>query len=514
MTPLTLDQRAISGQKIPISATDKQHRLTVTLTNFGELPMKLSITGVSAVTNEAGKLFYQKAKKTAFGKVPFLAEEAVIPQQVTLAANESKVIQIDLLLPKINFTGEVMGAIAVSESDEATYLPIIFQGNATAAKPVQLVKLTGALLSEMPALSIELGNSTAKLLPVDIDLTLTNSRFFGLRKATYHLQQNGRFAPNQVMASHISLQGKPLIAGKYHITGTIRVENKQQIIDQYLTLAGTTADKINDQATVLYHDPFGWLLLAAFILVVLIGITLNHIKHQKKNGGEKMKKIFASLTVSGLVLLTVASGGTALAATENGFGTPENNISKGTAGEGFVADDTKDATAKSTAEFTVEPGFLTLDEVPDLKFETTAAGTLKTAKTLKLSGFDVTNPGTSKNKTAFDGNSNGNVIVSDFVGATPIAWQLSASLGEFTGLKGEAELNLALAGKQTAVTTTDYAVVADNGTVTATDNVYTLAVDKDSTTLTLEKGSVLKTGTYQADLNWQLTNSVTPSAAE
>lgn len=249
--------------------------------------MKLSITGVSAVTNEAGKLFYQKAKKTAFGEVPFLAEETVIPQQVTLAANESKVIQIDLLLPKINFTGEVMGAIAVSESDEATYLPIIFQGKATAVKPIQLVKLTGALLSEMPALSIELGNSTAKLLPVDIDLTLTNSRFFGLRKATYHLQQNGRFAPNQVMASHISLQGKPLIAGKYHITGTIHVENKQQIIDQYLTLAGTTADKINDQATVLHHDPFGWLLLAAFILVVLIGITLNHIKHQKKNRGNK-----------------------------------------------------------------------------------------------------------------------------------------------------------------------------------------------------------------------------------
>lgn len=231
-----------------------------------------------------------------------------------------------------------------------------------------------------------------------------------------------------------------------------------------------------------------------------------------------MKKIFASLTVSGLVLLTVASGGTALAASStdnpNGPGTTENNISAGTTGEGFVSKDINTpATAKSTAEFTVDPGFLTLDKVPDLNFGTTEAGTLKTAKTLKLSDFKVKTPGTSKNKTAFDGNSNGNVV-SDFVGATPIDWQLSASLGEFTGLKGGAELNLAFAGKQTAVTTTDYAVVADNGTVTATDNVYTLAVDKDSTTLTLEKGSVLKTGTYQADLNWQLTNSVTPSAAE
>lgn len=233
-----------------------------------------------------------------------------------------------------------------------------------------------------------------------------------------------------------------------------------------------------------------------------------------------MKKIFASLTVSGLVLLTVASGGTALAApgTENpnGPGTSGNNISAGTAGEGFVADETEDATAKSTAEFKVDPGFLTLDEVPDLNFKNVSAGTLKADKTLQLSGFEVTTLGTSKNKTAFDGNSDGNVVVSDFVGATPIDWSLSASLGKFAGLKGEATLNLALAGQDdaVAVTTTGYTEVATNKPVEAVDNVYTLPVNTAKTTLTLKSGSVLKTGTYQADLNWQLTNSITPPPAD
>lgn len=226
-----------------------------------------------------------------------------------------------------------------------------------------------------------------------------------------------------------------------------------------------------------------------------------------------MKKIFATITVCGLALVTFASGATAFAATGNGAGDKDNNISAGTAGEGFVAD--PNANATSTAEFTVDSGFLTLDKVPDLKFENVSAGTLKADKTLQLSGFEVTTLGTSKNKTAFDGNDDGNVVVSDFVGATPINWSLSASLGEFAGLKGGATLNLALADQDAvAVTTTGYTEVATNGTVAASDNVYTLPVNKDNTTLTLKEGSVLKTGTYQADLNWQLTNSVTAPAAE
>ncbi|MGX7132564.1 WxL protein host-binding domain-containing protein [Enterococcus songbeiensis] len=282
VTPLTLDQQNISG-KIQLRANSKKHKLSFSVTNFSTQPMQVQISGASAATNEEGKLFYQMGGHTAFGTAPFLTEELIPTHSLNLPASGSQTIDLDLTMPTTDFSGQVMGAVAISVKEETTFVPLIFQGSVmTEKQPIELSGVTGSVVSDMPAISVEIGNpNTALLSPVSMDLTLTHKQFFGLRKTTYLLRQQAiSFAPNQVMTPIISLQGKPLLAGSYRVTGTMTVDGKVQTIDQSLILDKKTAEKINQQAGNVQRDYVGWLLLAVAVLLLLIGLVLYSLKKQ------------------------------------------------------------------------------------------------------------------------------------------------------------------------------------------------------------------------------------------
>ncbi|MGX7132563.1 WxL domain-containing protein [Enterococcus songbeiensis] len=197
-----------------------------------------------------------------------------------------------------------------------------------------------------------------------------------------------------------------------------------------------------------------------------------------------------------------------------------NNISAGTAGEGFVSDDTSSATAKSTAEFTVEDGFLTLDAVPDLNFGKTEREVLKTDKVLHL---DTENPfAVSKASTydAYDGTTSsekGKIVVSDYR-TTHAGWTLTAKLGKFTGSNDSsitsATLNLVLSTTSASIAAgEDYTTVIADKVESDSAKEYSVASGESGTSLTLGAGSKLEKGTYYAELNWQLVNSIaTPDA--
>ena len=71
-----------------------------------------------------------------------------------------------------------------------------------------------------------------------------------------------------------------------------------------------------------------------------------------------MKKTLTTLMLSGILAAIAGAGTIASAAT----------ISGGTPGAGYEATDKSKAAADSTAEFTIDPGKLTLDKVSDLHF--------------------------------------------------------------------------------------------------------------------------------------------------
>lgn len=114
----------------------------------------------------------------------------------------------------------------------------------------------------------------------------------------------------------------------------------------------------------------------------------------------------------------------------------------------FTASAAQSASAKSTAQFTVVAGQLTLVAVPDLNFGAANPATIVNGGPQSLVSNTVDN-GSSKDKSAFDGNNAGKLIVSDMRG-TGKGWSLSTSMdSDFTAgastLKG-LSINLAATG--------------------------------------------------------------------
>ncbi|MFK5283449.1 hypothetical protein ACI3PL_28135, partial [Lacticaseibacillus paracasei] len=75
----------------------------------------------------------------------------------------------------------------------------------------------------------------------------------------------------------------------------------------------------------------------------------------------------------------------------------------------FTATADQSASAKSTAQFTVDAGQLTLVAVPDLNFGAAKPATIVNGGTQSLVSNTVDN-GSSKGQSAFDGNNAGKLI--------------------------------------------------------------------------------------------------------
>ena len=232
-----------------------------------------------------------------------------------------------------------------------------------------------------------------------------------------------------------------------------------------------------------------------------------------------------SLSTAALMALVVGGiGGNA--ATGSGSGTTDNNIADGSVGAGFVAEDS--ASAKSTAEFAVTAGKLTLDAVPDMHFgmQLGNAGVSDIATrdvVLTYQDGKVTDKKDSKGnvtaKDTNDGNDAGLIRVSDFRGSGA-GWKLSLGLSTFSNgsdTLGGTTLAIALGDKKDAV------AIASSTDGTASTPIYVAATDTGlgvndfiidgDTELQIAKNPKVKSGTYQADLTWTLSNTPTTKAA-
>lgn len=221
---------------------------------------------------------------------------------------------------------------------------------------------------------------------------------------------------------------------------------------------------------------------------------------------------------------------------QHGPGTAANNISNvTTVGQGFISSGTSAsdaATGRSTAEFEVTPGNLTLDHVPNLKLED--------AKVADIINKDVTvnyvNNAVTSTKN-FDGNKDGALSVADYTG-TNNGWNLMTALGQFKNTKTSAVIDNAKLVLTATNTTSESKVAApltstltataanDSGTATQETNLWSAAkgtgqgsntalyTDANSAKLTIAKQSNIAPGIYQATLYWNLVNVPTATPAK
>lgn len=241
-----------------------------------------------------------------------------------------------------------------------------------------------------------------------------------------------------------------------------------------------------------------------------------------------MKKttwLLSALFLGGTLLVTTLAT-PVVADTNAGPGTATTNLSGNTtvsAGQPvFTATADQSASAKSTAQFTVDAGQLTLVAVPDLNFGAAKPATIVNGGTQSLVSNTVDN-GSSKGQSAFDGNNAGKLIVSDMRG-TGKGWSLSTSMdSEFASgaskLKG-LSMNLAATGSNsffgsnkalnlagTNISDTSTSVVSTNADNSGVgDTTFNLnASSSASLNFPTATNSIFTAGApYQSDVTWTL----------
>lgn len=224
---------------------------------------------------------------------------------------------------------------------------------------------------------------------------------------------------------------------------------------------------------------------------------------------------------SGVALVSLAM--MPLGALAAGPGTASSNLT--TVSSGYTADGTGSAQALSNAQFTILPGDLTLNAVPNLLLSNTNVKNIGTSDTT----LNATEGNTSGGE-GYDGNGTANLNVSDYRGSHA-GWSLTVGMGPFTSgaatidnatlnlnmTKGAVDNNDTAAPQSLSLTQAN----VTNGWVESPQTLWNadvktgegnnVATTANTSSLQIGKQSTVSAGTYTATMYWALQNA--PSAA-
>ncbi len=231
---------------------------------------------------------------------------------------------------------------------------------------------------------------------------------------------------------------------------------------------------------------------------------------------------------SSFAVIALVLGLSPVVANAAGPGTATSNLT--TVSTGYEATATSNAEAMSNAQFSVTPGMLTLNAVPNLLLSNASiSGLTSGTSTLKLAA------GSTTGGEGYDGNNTGNLNITDYRGSHA-GWSLTVGMGPFTSLTGsetisDTTLNLSMTPENMANTATPAPTnVALSGGAITNDwisNPSTLwtapaqsgegsnsATTNANTDLTIgQQPASVSSGTYDATLFWALQAAPTATPA-
>ncbi|UIF29849.1 WxL domain-containing protein [Levilactobacillus brevis] len=236
-------------------------------------------------------------------------------------------------------------------------------------------------------------------------------------------------------------------------------------------------------------------------------------------------KKFINRAGSSLAVVALVLGLSPLVVKAAGPGTATSNLT--TVSTGYVADGTSNAEAMSNAEFSVTPGMLTLNAVPNVFLGST------TVKDVATDGAKLPiATGSTTGGTGYDGNNTGALNVTDYRG-DHAGWSLTVGMGPFTsGTSTVDSATLALDFTPEAMDNTATAAptsvaltqgTVTNGWITSPSTLWTAAAKSGEgsnsattnaqTNLTIGKQNTISAGTYDATLYWALQDAPTATPA-
>ncbi|MEG2708371.1 MAG: DUF916 and DUF3324 domain-containing protein [Vagococcus sp.] len=281
---------------------NQKETLKVKVTNYSKEPTTIFMLSQQATTANSGVIEYNDVEKKVEPSAPANFKDIVVPksEKIELKPEESKEIDVDVVMPSTNFEGLLLGGLYFSQQDKATENPSLIKNTFSYTLPVALKMSDKKIENQLVYQGIELSNRNsspyieAKLLNEAASLIKELSvegRIFDKKTGEefYVSKMNElEMAPNSVFKFGFDLRNSAFIPGDYLLKLDVVADGKDYHFEDDFTIDKETARKLNDASVYVQTSGFPWLIVIGIVsLVAMLSVIGILLKRQKKKDMKK-----------------------------------------------------------------------------------------------------------------------------------------------------------------------------------------------------------------------------------
>lgn len=306
---------------------NQQQQVVVNLRNDTENEVKVNVGLSNATTNLNGVVEYSPNKLENSKSLPFKITDVVkAPESITIPANSSQELKLDITMPQEEFSGVVAGGITfkqdttdetedtssqegVSIKNEYSYVvALLLKERQDIIEPnLTLDEVKPSQINYRNVIDSTLTNDTTTYInQVAIEGIITKK---GSTESVYSVDKNSmQIAPNSIFNFPVYLEGKKLEAGDYHIKLTVfgdkaddgtfvkKIDDQdtkfkhQWILEKDFTIAADEAKTLNEKDVTIKEEGPNWLLIVLVILVILLLLLVIILLLKRKKDDKEEKE--------------------------------------------------------------------------------------------------------------------------------------------------------------------------------------------------------------------------------
>lgn len=282
-----------------------QQTLQVEVTNKNDTKLTVDVSTISASTNRNGIIDYITPDiKDETLLYPFAEIATAVDDNVTIPANSTKIIKVDITMPKNVYDGVILGGIVITKPHDSPDSSIAADSTSTSIGSnysyvvgVKLTETDTEILPNFELLTIEPGiveagaaieyslrNTEASIVKnLDINLTITNldndSQYLALESAV-------DMAPNSVFPLTVYPDQVVFEEGEYLSNLVLTLEDKIWEFEKTFSIKASEANKINNSltriTTAANSSASYSIFIILLIIIILILLILLFFKRRKK----------------------------------------------------------------------------------------------------------------------------------------------------------------------------------------------------------------------------------------
>ncbi|MHA6059343.1 DUF916 and DUF3324 domain-containing protein [Enterococcus mundtii] len=281
-------------------APGQKETLQLKVGNSSSEPINVQVTPHTAYTNTLGNVEYGKDAEEADPTLIHSLDELMTPSEViTLAGNETKVIEIPLQMPKAAFEGYLAGGLRIAEVKEeedsdapegegvaiknefSHVVGVVVSNNRDSVQPeLELLEVFADQLNYRNVISATLQNFTPTFVnQLAVEATVKRA---GESDALYEASKEMmQMAPNSNFNFPISLEGDRFRSGNYVLELTAKSGDNEWSWTREFTIDADDARKLNREDVMIDNSP-NWWMIGALILLTLLVVILLYLALKKR----------------------------------------------------------------------------------------------------------------------------------------------------------------------------------------------------------------------------------------